>query len=65
MAFHLLTVNCTLKKFVFGSLNSLLSNSLPLSQYKIVGIAPVSLIMLIIDVCTVFAFLSHNNFIII
>ena len=64
-AFRLSTVNCTLKKFVFGSLNSLLSNSLPLSQYTIVGIAPVSLIMLIIAVCTVFAFLSHNNFIII
>ena len=64
-AFHLSTINCTLKKLVFGLLNSLLSNSLPLSQYTIVSIAPVSLIMLIIAVCTVFAFLSHYNFLII
>ena len=60
-ALHLSMVNCTLKPFDLGLLNSLFLNSLPWSQYMIVGMARLVLIMCMIALCTVFARLSLNN----
>ena len=54
-------VNCTLKPFDFLSSNSLFLNSLPWSQYTIIGMGLSVLIMCMIALCTVFAGLSLNN----
>ena len=60
-ALHLSMVNCTLTPFDLGSSNSLFLNSLPWSQYMIIGMALSVLIMCMIALCTVFACLSLNN----